>query len=268
MTPTRFRDLLHTEMNLFGVRCAVNRPSADRSPVSEYFAITPRIRHGVLMAEGGSVRYEGEGWSLVLPDGGVAFLPRGARYTTHYDEGVTVHAVAFRLFGEEGEELGLFAPTLLTENAPEELRASVHRAVELFMTSSDLLSIKCEALATVRFLSLLDYARGSEKSLKSALDYIHNHLNEELRVSDLARMSAMCESAFRREFAATIGKSPKTYILDCKLQKSKEMLSTSSYTIKEICSALGFFDDAYFSKLFKRATGLTPMQYRIAALRK
>ena len=78
----------------------------------------------------------------------------------------------------------------------------------------------------------------------------------------------MCESAFRREFAATIGKSPKTYILDCKLQKSKEMLSTSSYTIKEICSALGFFDDAYFSKLFKRATGLTPMQYRIAALRK
>ena len=136
------------------------------------------------------------------------------------------------------------------------------------MTSSDLIALKCEVLGIVRRLALLDYDARSEKSLEIALDYIHNHLNEELRVSDLARMSAMCESAFRREFATAIGKSPKTYILDCKLKKSMEMLGTSSYTIKEICVALGFFDDAYFSKLFKRATGQTPMQYRIGALKK
>ena len=94
-----------------------------------------------------------------------------------------------------------------------------------------------------------------------AIDYIRAHLCEDVRVDTVAALCDMCESSLRREFSRAIGMSPKAYILRQKLKMAARMLHSGLYSIKEICEHLGFYDDAYFSKLFKRHTGMTPMQY-------
>ena len=100
-----------------------------------------------------------------------------------------------------------------------------------------------------------------QSTVLPALDYVHAHLCEDVRVDHLAALCDMCESSLRREFSAAIGMSPKSYILQKKLSLASRMLASGLYAIKEICDLLGFYDDAYFSKLFKRHTGMTPMQY-------
>lgn len=76
-------------------------------------------------------------------------------------------------------------------------------------------------------------------------------------------MCAMSESAFRRSFKAASGISPKRYINNLRIKKAKQMLVNSDASVSEICSSLGFYDNAYFTKSFKKITGKTPVQYRI-----
>ena len=55
--------------------------------------------------------------------------------------------------------------------------------------------------------------------------------------------------------------SPKSYLLNIKLQKSKELIRENQYTISEIADMLGFSSIHYFSRLFKKYFDLSPSEY-------
>jgi AraC-like DNA-binding protein len=81
----------------------------------------------------------------------------------------------------------------------------------------------------------------------------------------VARMSELChmsEGSFRKLFTEYSGSSPIAYRIDVKLQMAKKMLDNSDMTIDQISEALDFSSGAYFCKLFKKRTGLTPKQYK------
>ncbi|KQS36767.1 AraC family transcriptional regulator [Pedobacter sp. Leaf194] len=75
-------------------------------------------------------------------------------------------------------------------------------------------------------------------------------------------------SWFRKVFKENTGRSPGQYFIQLKIQKSKELLANHQLSIKEIAYMLGFKSPFYFSKLFKRKTGLTPVQFRNLRLKK
>lgn len=72
---------------------------------------------------------------------------------------------------------------------------------------------------------------------------------------------------FRKRFKNQIGSSPKQYFLMLKINQAKERLLKPLHNIKEIAVELGFDDPYYFSRLFKRKTGLSPRQYRQSLIR-
>lgn len=106
-------------------------------------------------------------------------------------------------------------------------------------------------------------AKGKETSvLQGAVDYIHTHLEENLPIGTLAKMSGYSKDHFSRKFKELYGRSPRQYIADCKLAEAKAQLLHTDRPIAEIAAALGFCDTGYFTQFFCQKTGLAPSFYR------
>ena len=69
-------------------------------------------------------------------------------------------------------------------------------------------------------------------------------------------------SWFRKTFKKYTGYSPAKYFQELKLRKAKQILINTSYPVKEICFMIGYTSTEHFSNLFKKNTGLTPLEYR------
>lgn len=63
-------------------------------------------------------------------------------------------------------------------------------------------------------------------------------------------------------FTKYIGISPISYLLEKRIQEGKSLLESTSYSIAEISTLLGFSSQSYFSQTFKKSTGRTPIQHR------
>lgn len=256
---TSLLDLIQKNINMKHISCSYN----DFSQGEVHGCIEkPRSRSGLALFDG-AVEFSVGGKKTACTAGDVFFLPAGALYAFKIlEERVKVHLVNFELYGENDESITPFdAPTLLGNAGDSLIREQFLRCVTLFRTSTNRISLKSETFSLFSSAILLFSSENIPANIQVAVDTIRNNIHDELRISELAAACGMSESTFRREFHRFAGVSPKQYILDRKISKAKQMLRSGDYPIKEICLILGFYDDAYFSKLFKKATGLTPMQY-------
>lgn len=99
-------------------------------------------------------------------------------------------------------------------------------------------------------------------AIKTVLSYITDHYHEKLYVQDLASQVNMNEQYFCRFFKRSIGKTPIDFINDYRLNKVIRLLETGDAQITEIYLECGFNNMGNFQRLFKRKTGITPLQYR------
>ena len=115
------------------------------------------------------------------------------------------------------------------------------------------------------FFSLL-YSDNNKNSfpdpITSAKKIIEYNYNNDLSVDTIAKSLFLDSAYFSRLFRKKVGISPKKYILERRLNKAKELLKKSEYSIKEIAVTTGFKDPLYFSKLFKDKTGMSPSEYK------
>ena len=199
------------------------------------------------------------GASLALSQGSVSLLPPATPFSLSPVLPSTLILVTVELCDGQGAALSLSdAPVSFSADA--DCIATAERLLALYRTCADRTMLSGTAM---QLLGVLSYRCAASElgAIFPAVAYIHTHLDTDLRVDALAALVGMCESTLRREFASRLGRSPKAYVLECKLERAADMLRSGLYSIKEICSLLGFWDDAYFSKLFKRHFGMTPMQY-------
>lgn len=78
----------------------------------------------------------------------------------------------------------------------------------------------------------------------------------------VAKMSGMGYSNFRRQFKEYTGFSPAKYIMDVRMNKTKEALTNTELSVREIASIAGFDNYEYFFTAFKKNVGMTPSEYR------
>ncbi|MBR2612311.1 MAG: AraC family transcriptional regulator [Clostridia bacterium] len=222
----------------------------------------PRQRSALVYVEG-EMTLHSDGKKTICKTGDLLFFPHGSRYQIHCEEDTKQYGVNFILLDENGEEVLPFTvPTLLAHDMEETLiYEQFARCITLYRTSTNRIALKGEVFSLFSSVLVLYTTKNAPTGIQPAIDTIRNSIHDELRIADLASACGMSESTFRREFHRYAGVSPKQYILDRKLNKAKQMLRSGYYPIKEICMILGFFDDAYFSKIFKKNTGMTPMQY-------
>ena len=109
-------------------------------------------------------------------------------------------------------------------------------------------------------ISVVDAAK--IERIKEALVFIENNYKNEIGNQDLAKWIKCSESALLRCFNEMVGKSPMQYLMNYRLQKAVELLATTGMQSNEIAIVCGFKDASYFTKLFKREVGVTPIEYR------
>ena len=102
----------------------------------------------------------------------------------------------------------------------------------------------------------------SNTSVCNALEYIRNNYKNRITISDLAELLRMSESNVYSSFKKQYGMSPIAYLNDYRLYVASQLLSTTSYSIENVATAVGMTDMRYFSKMFKRRYNLTPTTYR------
>ncbi|MHC1695256.1 MAG: helix-turn-helix transcriptional regulator [Eubacteriales bacterium] len=94
------------------------------------------------------------------------------------------------------------------------------------------------------------------------MSYIARMPYDEISISTLARISGMPERTFRSLFKARTGMSPKEFIIQNKLDACFELLQTTDMQIKDIAQLQGFSNQYYFSRIFKKYYGYSPMKIR------
>ncbi|NDV93977.1 AraC family transcriptional regulator [Dysgonomonas sp. 521] len=85
---------------------------------------------------------------------------------------------------------------------------------------------------------------------------------KEIKPKEVADNLNMSYSNFRKIFKEYTGFAPLQYIQELKVQKSKELLTNTTISIKEIAFLMGFENQEYFFTSFKKKTGITPLEYR------
>lgn len=95
-----------------------------------------------------------------------------------------------------------------------------------------------------------------------AVNYISQHLHNDLIVSDICRHCGVSESHLRLCFKHDIGKSIVEYINEQKVEEAKMMLKYTNYSLLEISEYLSFSSQSYFTTVFKKICGQTPTDYK------
>jgi transcriptional regulator GlxA family with amidase domain len=94
--------------------------------------------------------------------------------------------------------------------------------------------------------------------------HIDGHLDEPLRVAELAASFGLSERTLSRRFAAATGRGPRAYLQHARIQHAKRQLETAGDPVDEVRRLAGYGDPAAFRRVFKQATGLSPSRYRDA----
>lgn len=98
--------------------------------------------------------------------------------------------------------------------------------------------------------------------IKSMLSYIHRNFGEKITLEEIAASANISEREANRIFQKLIRQTPFEYLLNYRLSMAKELLSHSDLSITEISYRCGFTDSAYMGKQFRKASGMTPKEYR------
>lgn len=99
--------------------------------------------------------------------------------------------------------------------------------------------------------------------IKKSIVYIRDNIGDKITVDTLSQISGMSKYHFIREFKRITHYTPIMYINSVRIETAKKLISGGKLSIKEVCERCGFDNLSYFTKIFKRYTGITPSQMKL-----
>lgn len=101
-----------------------------------------------------------------------------------------------------------------------------------------------------------------QEEIDYARKYFNEHYNEKINIEEYAQSRSMSISWFLRNFKQITGKSPMQYILNIRINNAAALLESTDYNITEISAIVGYDNPLYFSRIFKKQKGVSPVNYR------
>lgn len=258
-------------------RCAVSY----ELPVQAYDYRLFAVKEGECSAET-------EGGSIRLHAGSCLIIPPGQAYRMRFDAAApaTLYNINFSLSYLPGNgqalrpsEPGHFRPELM----PEAVDTAFFAAPALFEnvpqiqeTANHLLAERerrdiyfselCSALLKSVLLYLLRQPKAGEKPVPAVVSSLKQYLEEKCRESisgeSLGRLFGYHPIYLNRIFYRHVHQTIHAYQMHCRIREACALLSTTDQSIREIADQLGFSSPSYFSELFKKLRGVSPMEYR------
>jgi AraC-like DNA-binding protein len=101
-----------------------------------------------------------------------------------------------------------------------------------------------------------------KNSVKQAVDFLSANSNRNITLTELAHEVNYSPYHFLRIFKNSTGRSPSEYLLDIRIEKAKDLMKYTNYSITQVCYMIGFNNTSHFTQAFKRKTGMTPSAYK------
>lgn len=101
-----------------------------------------------------------------------------------------------------------------------------------------------------------------DKAFLNALSLIHENYRDNISVDDLAEVAHLSRSALVRRFHEVCNMSPHKYLIKRRIEAATHYLENTDLPLAEIAENAGFYDTAHFTRIFKAATGVSPVSYR------
>lgn len=124
-------------------------------------------------------------------------------------------------------------------------------------------------LMEIRLQSISETEQKRSPAVSEAIEIMRSNLrNPELNFESLAQKSKVGIEALRKRFKHETGMPLHQYFLQLKINAAKSMLANPTYRVSDLADFLGFDDQYYFSRLFKKKTGTSPLNYRKSLISK
>lgn len=102
----------------------------------------------------------------------------------------------------------------------------------------------------------------TENTLPDSIKYINEHFSEDISIRTLSEIEHYNESYYCEWFKKKTGLSPREYIRKLRIDKAKELLLNTDYTVLQIAEQVGYSFNSSFSRIFKESEGTTPDHFR------
>ena len=151
-------------------------------------------------------------------------------------------------------------------------RAAVRRSPQLTMEKlsgvAELMGLIANSVANLAYrLDLAEQDLGQDlrahsrkQTILQAIDFMQDHLEEQIGVVDVARAVNLSPHYFTDMFTAQTGLTPNEFLTNLRIERAKEYLTQQHMSASDVCLALGY-SPSYFWRLFKRKTGCTPARF-------
>jgi transcriptional regulator GlxA family with amidase domain len=113
-----------------------------------------------------------------------------------------------------------------------------------------------------KFMMFKGQRNHKDIAIQKVQDYIENNIDEKMTIDELADIASLGRRSFERRFKDATNNTSIEYIQRVKIEAAKRSLETSRKNINEVMYDVGYTDNKAFRDLFKKITGLTPIEYR------
>lgn len=216
---------------------------------------------------------EADGQRYELTRGQGFLYGPGLRQVYRSDSGEPWHIRWVHFFGERLEELldgkGLDGPWLFALSDLPPVEALIDRLLKLgrsyqiddeYSVAGTLYELLARLQETSSRLNVP--ASSAADRIRTAANYVRARSREPFTIEQAAALAGYSAHHFSRKFSATFGKSFPDFLLESRLIHAKRLLASTQLSVKQIALETGFSQASYFSSCFRRAEGMTPLQFR------
>ena len=133
---------------------------------------------------------------------------------------------------------------------------------ETAILASKFFAVDIDRDSQSKFMMFKGQRNHSDDAIKRAQDFIEKNTEEKLSIDQLADHVMIGRRSFERRFKQATNNSVLEYIQRVKIEAAKRSLETSKKNVNEVMYNVGYTDTKAFRDLFKKITGLTPVEYR------
>lgn len=211
--------------------------------------------------------------SYIVRKGQLAYLPQGKMRTyTQVSDKFSMYEIRFLAEANNSHlmsVLGLTEQNLVVDiENQDEIREYFEKNSRNEMYKNPLYDVVWTAnlINIIRIYAESRHKQDGKDSLffKPVLEYMNKNIDKQISLSELAKLVYMHPTYFVKRFHKNFGMPPLAYLNKTRIYIAMGMLSGTKKSIDEISKQVGIPDASYFSRIFKKRTGISPTEYRNA----
>jgi transcriptional regulator GlxA family with amidase domain len=133
---------------------------------------------------------------------------------------------------------------------------------EIAIVASKVYALEIDRKSQSPFIMFNGQKKHDDEPIKEAQQFIESNITEKISVADLAYKYAIGRRHFERRFKKATNNTPIEYIQRVKIEAAKKQLESSGKNVTEVMYDVGYNDTKAFRMVFKKVTGLSPVEYR------